>query len=171
MKNSSFLRLFLILLVACFSTNAGLLKENYQHHSLYVYNFVKYIQWPNVSNELIIGVSGGNPAIMEAFEKMAISKTSPELKLTVRKVQSPGDASACHILYIPEAESSKVPVFASRTEGSRLILTEGSGMLQKGGMINFVMVDRKLRFEIDQVALENAGLKVSSQLVMMAVQM
>ena len=171
MNYSSFLRLFLVLLMACFSTGAGLLKENYQHHSLYVYNFTRFIQWPNVSDEMIIGISGGNPAIMEAFEKMAISKTSPELKLTIRKIQSPGDAKACHILYIPEAESSKAAVFASQADSNRLILTEGNGMLQKGGMINFVVVDRKLRFEIDQATLEKAGLKVSNQLVMMAVQM
>lgn len=170
MKKVYLLRLLLITLAAFFSLNAGLLKENYNFHSIYIYNFTRYIQWPNLENELVIGVSGGNPAIMEAMEKMANLKSTPELKLSVRKVQSPEDVADCHILYVPEAESSKARIFASRAERNTLIVTEGEGMLQEGGMINFVLVDKKLRFEIHQEALEKARLKISNQLVVMAVQ-
>lgn len=164
------LRLLFLVWIACISTSAGMLKENYSFHSIYIYNFAKYIQWPNPGTELIIGVSGGNPEIMEALEKMAYLKSTPELKLIVRKVQSPGDVAACHILYVPQTESSKAGIYAARTDGGRLIVTEGEGMLQKGGMINFVLVGKKLRYEINREALEKAGLKVSSQLVGLAVQ-
>lgn len=169
MKRSLRVWLCFILLVGILCSAAGLAKVNYNYHSLYIYNFTKYIQWPDVTREMIIGVAGGDPDIMEAFEKMAMAKSSQELRYYIRKIQSPADIAACHILYIPEAESNKTAFFLARAKGSKLIVTEGKDMLRQGGMINFVMVDRKLRFEINQEALDKAGLKVSSQLKVMAV--
>lgn len=144
------------------------MKVNYSHHSLYVYNFTKYIQWPTVDNELVIGVAGGNPEIMEAFEKMAQTKSSPTFKLIIQKVLSPTAVTECHILYIPEAESGKAAIYAKKAGPNQLLITEGKDMLQKGGMINFIIIDKKLRFEINQDAFQKTRLKVSSQLLGMA---
>lgn len=170
MERVKLIRIFLILLVVCFNANAAVVKEDYTHHSLYIHHFIRYIQCPNVSNTLVVGVSGGNPAVMEALEKMALSRSTPELKLEVKKVLSPGDVATCHILFIPETESGKTAVYAARTDSQRLIITEGKGMLLQGGMINFVVVDKKLRFEMNQEAIEKAGFKVSNSLTVMAVQ-
>ncbi|EMR02505.1 YfiR family protein [Cesiribacter andamanensis] len=150
--------------------SAGYTKTDYTFHTLYVYNFTKYIEWPAAPKELVIGVSGGNPEIVEAFEKMAILKTTSERKYTIKPVMSPADADKCQLLFLPGPESSKLPLFASRSIPNCILVTEGDGLLKKGGMINFLLVDRKLRFELDQPALEKAGLRVSAQLVGMAVQ-
>lgn len=168
MKNTG--PLLFILLLTPFFLNAGFIKNKYSFHSIYLYNFVKYIQWPNLNDELVIGVSGGSQEVMEAMEKMAALKSTPALKLSVRKVQSPGEVEECHILFVPEEESGKVGIYAARANRNVLVVTEGEGMLQKGGMINFLLVDKKLRFEISQQAVDQTRLKISSQLMVMAVQ-
>jgi hypothetical protein len=162
---------FLFLLVALIVLpGAGYNKADYTFHTLYVYNFTRYIEWPDAPKEIIIGVSGGNPDVIEAFEKMAILKTTADRKYTIKPVMSPADADKCRLLFLPAGESSKLAAFAGRNLRHCILVTEGEGLLKKGGMINFVLVDRKLRFELDQPALEKAGLKVSAQLVGMAVQ-
>lgn len=148
----------------------GYNKADYTFHTLYIYNFTRYIEWPDAPKEIVIGVSGGNPEVVEAFEKMAILKTTSDRKYTIKTVMGPGDADNCRLLFIPAGESSKVSTFAGRNIANCILVTEGDGLLKKGGMINFVLVDRKLRFELDQPALAKAGLKVSAQLVGMAVQ-
>ncbi len=170
MKQSQKIQYSILLFIIVLCSGMGFAKVNYSYHSLYVYNFTKYIQWPEVTREMVIGVAGGNPEILEAFEKMATAKSSQELRYLVRIVQAPADVADCHILYIPEAESSKLSYFRNSAAEGKLIVTEGDNMLGHGSMINFIIVDNKLRFELNQEALDKAGLKISSQLKVMAVK-
>jgi hypothetical protein len=50
------------------------------------------------------------------------------------------------------------------------VLTVGDtdGFAQRGGAINFTLQARKVRFEINPAAAEQAGLKMSSQLLKLA---
>jgi hypothetical protein len=45
---------------------------------------------------------------------------------------------------------------------------EGDGFLDGGGMIAFILEDRRVRFNIDQGAAQKAGLKLSSRLLSVA---
>jgi hypothetical protein len=53
----------------------------------------------------------------------------------------------------------------------RPILTVGEkkGFASRGGMINFIVVENKVRFEINPHAVETAALKISSQLLKLAI--
>ncbi|RZA15560.1 MAG: YfiR family protein, partial [Proteobacteria bacterium] len=46
-----------------------------------------------------------------------------------------------------------------------LIVTEAEGALDQGSMINFRVVDGRVRFEVALDTLEEAGLKVSSRML------
>ena len=55
--------------------------------------------------------------------------------------------------------------------GKELAVTVGDtpGFLDHGGMMNFILEGSKVRFEIDLNAAEQAGLKISSKLINLAV--
>jgi hypothetical protein len=42
------------------------------------------------------------------------------------------------------------------------------GFVQQGGMINFVLVNNRVQFEVNRWAIEVAGLKISSKLLSVA---
>jgi hypothetical protein len=50
-----------------------------------------------------------------------------------------------------------------------LIVTEGKNLATKGAAINFIMINNKMKFEINQTAMRNAGLRVSNQLLDLAI--
>jgi hypothetical protein len=50
-----------------------------------------------------------------------------------------------------------------------LVITDKSGLGEKGSGINFKTVDNKLKFELNQKAIEASNLKVSGALSSMAI--
>jgi hypothetical protein len=76
---------------------------DYRFHSVFIYNFTKYIQWPaeHQSGDFIIGVLGSS-AISAELEKMAANKTVGAQKIVVKKFKSITEAADCHILFPPQ---------------------------------------------------------------------
>jgi hypothetical protein len=162
--------LFTFLAVLALSVTGKAQSKDYTFHTVFVYNFTKYIEWPTASPEIIIGVQGDNQAVMQAFEKMAQAKSDGDRKYIIRPMMKPEDAAACHVIFIPGQESDKLAAYAGKYAGTpKLIITEKEGLVKKGGVINFITVDGKLRFELNQAALDKTGLKVSTQLLSLAI--
>lgn len=158
------------ILALLFSLNVNAQAKDYTFHTVFAYNFTKYIQWPTASPEMVIGVLGGDPAVVQAFEKMAQSKSTPDRRYVIKEVHRAIDASDCHLLFIPEAESGKLAVYAQQYANKpKILVTEKEGLIKKGGTINFITIDGKLRFELNQDAMDKAGLKVSHQLLSLAI--
>jgi hypothetical protein len=88
----------------------------------------------------------------------------------VRKIQLPSDADGCQVVYIDKTKSSDFDSYKSRITGkSTLVITDKNGLGQRGSGINFKVVDSKLKFELNQKAIENANLKVANSLSSMAI--
>ena len=49
-----------------------------------------------------------------------------------------------------------------------LTISDGDGLAQKGIMINFILVDNKIRFEINKQSLDKSAIKASYKLLMLA---
>ena len=166
-QNASLLTFFVALLLAM---NVNAQSKDYTFHTVFIYNFTKYIEWPTAGNEILIGVHGENSSLIQAFEKMAQAKSNGDRKYIIRTLTKPEDAAACHVIFIADKESDKLGAYASKYTGTpKLIITEKEGLIKKGGTINFITVDGKLRFELNQGALDKTGLKVSSQLLSLAI--
>jgi len=48
-------------------------------------------------------------------------------------------------------------------------ITDKNGLRAKGSSINFTTIDNKLKFELNQKAIESSNLKVSGSLMAMAI--
>ena len=75
----------------------------------------------------------------------------------------------CHLVFVSSAETKRLRKVLDVLEG-RSVLTVGEmdRFADRGGMINFVIDEETVRFEINLEAAEGAGLKVSSQLLKVA---
>lgn len=140
-------------------------------HSMMIYNFIKYIQWPDHSNgeEFVIGVIGDNE-VYSTLNTWYGGKLRGNKKFIIKKFGSPTEISGCHILYVAKESSKEFEAIKSKvTSSSTLIITDKPGMGEKGSGINFRTVDNKLAFELNQKAIEQSQLKVSGQLASMAI--
>jgi hypothetical protein len=125
-----------LLLTSMLQTNA---QVNYKIHSLFMYKFTQYIEWPANSGDFVIGVIGNSPIISE-LESIAATK-----KVDTRNI-------------------------AAKLQGKPILLvSESPGAAKKGSGINFVIVDDKMKFELNKAAVEKQGLKVSGDLAKLAI--
>ncbi len=143
----------------------------YNYYQIFIYNFAKYIQWPTdkQSGDFVIGVLGDSP-ITENLNKMAALKKVGAQTIKIVIFQSVNEINSCHMLFVPLEKSSSIAAVKSRlADNSTLIITEKDGMAKQGSNINFIVVDGKLRFELNREETEKSNLKISSDLIKLAI--
>jgi hypothetical protein len=89
--------------------------------------------------------------------------------IEVRILRGTDGLSACNMVFIPITEKDQTDNMLGRLRGSStLTVGETAGFAARGGMINLTLEENRLRFEINQLAAERAGLKISSKLLSLA---
>lgn len=139
-------------------------------YSMMVYNFMKYIQWPGEgSGQFVIGIAG-NDEMLETMSAWYSGRKMGTRTCVIRKIERPADVEGCQVVFLDKSKSSEFDNIQSRVQGQNtLLITDKNGLGQRGSAINFKVVDSKLRFELNQKALESANLKVASALASMAI--
>src|SRR3989337_4559119 len=139
--------------------------------SMMVYNFTKYVQWPDhaTSGEFVIGVVG-NTDIYNTLNGWYGGKPRGTKTYIIKKFNSASEVTDCHVLYIDNSKSSEFDNANDKVKGKgTLVITAKNGLGEKGSGINFKTVDNKLKFELNQKAIEASNLKVSGALSSMAI--
>ncbi len=137
----------------------------YKLHALFIYNFTKHIKWDASDNSsFTVGVYA-NQAALAAIKANLENKSVWGKKINVIAIKSAREAGNCHIAYVPSLNNDKDARFISQCKMSNTLLVSGDDMIDKGAAISFVTVDSKLKFKIDKMKVEQAGLKVSNSLL------
>lgn len=169
MRRIAKIRIGLLLAASAFAASVS--AQNYQLHSVYLYSFTRYVQWPEEMNsgDFEIQVLGDSPIIGE-LEKMALAKKVGDRSIRIRKINSLAEYERCNILFIPGGKSSGFSEVLARVGADpTLVITEYAGLCAKGSSINFVTKEGKLAFEINQSTLTKHKLKVSTELTRLAI--
>jgi hypothetical protein len=147
--------------------------SEYQLKSAFLFNFAKFVEWPpeafsSSTAPLVFGVLGENP-FGEHLENTVRNKTINGRKIVVKTVTSPDEAKTCHILFISTSERRRLrEILEALRSSSVLTVGEMDRFIEAGGMINFVLENNKIRFQISDQAARNARLKISSKLLSLA---
>ena len=164
--------------------------REYQIKAAFLHNFIKFVDWPKEkaadSNEPItIGIIGKSPfgnafeplktkklkgrsVVIKRFKSFEELKKSGEKDKTEldRKIE---DLRKCCLLFICSSEKENLgEIIDSVKDSSVLTVGDTKGFLEAGGIINFLMEEEKLRFEINVTAAEHAKLKIRSKLLRLA---
>lgn len=137
--------------------------------ALFVYNFTKYIEWPNLKPgaPFIIQVYG-DADMKERLDKMLKGRKVQDHPIVVRQY-SPADTTAVQINYIPARQYNKAQAILDSSNGKgSLEITDGLTGKNIPG-INLFKIDEKLKFQLNEQALRKDGLKISTQLLDLAV--
>ena len=146
-----------------------------QVKAAFLYKFGGYVDWPAAAfprsdTPLSIAVAGADVLAAE-LAQATTGRTVEGRSVTVRRVK-PGDSLAgVHILFIGRAESARLAQWVQSAQPlSVLTVSESDGALAHGSVINFVLSDRRVRFEVALDAAEKSRLKLSSRLLAVAQQ-
>jgi hypothetical protein len=91
-------------------------------------------------------------------------------RVVIRWLQRIEDLAGIQALFITAAAEDDLPRIMTAVNGrSVLLVGETAGALRAGGIIGFEMRDNRVQFSINQAAAERRGLKISSQVLNLAV--
>ena len=135
----------------------------------FVCKFAAYVEWPpqafdQPGSPIVIGVLASAP-IADEVAHAARGQAIGGRPLAVRRL-APGDALAgLHVLYVARTHAARLPgMLAAARAGPVLTVTESDDG-QAMGMINFVVVDNKVRFDIAPHVAEASELRVSARML------
>ena len=148
--------------------------QEYIVKAAFLYNFAKFVEWPAktfTEEEAImyLCILGKDPfgVAIESIE----GKSVRGRQLVIRRLAKIEDLEECpcHILFISSSEEKRLAQIFLKLE-DRNVLTVGDmkGFAQRGGIINFIMVENRIRFEINVKEAERTGLEISSKLLNLA---
>jgi len=166
-------RLFLVLsFAAALSLAPGVRAQSasqreYEIKAAYLYNFIKYVDWPSYGETISIGVLGNDPfgtALAPLNGKIVKGR-----RLVTKHLDSVRDAQQCQIIFVSSSEKQRLQeIFESLRSARVLTVGETQGFTDGGGIINFIEENNKVRFEINAEAARRTGLNISSELLKLA---
>lgn len=146
-------------------------KPLHEIHAAMLFNFLKYIQWPNEADggEFVVGVMGEDD-VFNTLKGWYDGKPKGTKKYVIKKLSNAADASGCSVVYLGKSKSREFEDIKGAVAGKAVLtITDSFNLGQKGSCINFKVIDGKLKFELNQGSVGAANLKVSSQLASMAI--
>jgi hypothetical protein len=132
MKRSIFL---VLLALVVFSANAQE-RPTHEIHAAMLYNFIKYVQWPNETDagEFVVGVIG-DEKVFATLKQWYDGKPKGAKKYVIKQLASAGEAGDCQVVYIGKSKNKEFDnIKTSVTGKSVLTITDGNGLGQKGSL-------------------------------------
>ena len=142
-------------------------RDESQVKAAFLYKFTGYVEWPegafaSADAPLNIGVIGAD-ALAAELEQVVAGRKANDRPVLVRRLKPEDSLKGLQIVFIGQSTPPHL-----RPWPGLLVVTESEGALAQGSVINFVLVERRVRFEISLDAAEKNGLRLSSRLLAVA---
>jgi hypothetical protein len=154
-----------------YAQTPGELSE-YDLKTAFLYQFTLYVEWPvtrlrNTSEPLVFGVVGTRE-MANNLQQLTASNVQGH-PIEVRELAPGDDVSDLHVLFVTkEQEANSTAMLRDATAHSVLAVTENTNGLPEYSVINFALVDGKVRFDVSLTNAQMAKLGISSRLLQIA---
>ncbi|NRR29256.1 YfiR family protein [Oxalobacteraceae bacterium] len=146
-----------------------------QVKAAFLYKFAGYVEWPEGSfaradAPLVIGVAGAD-ALAEQLEQTVAGRSANGHPLQVRRLQRGEAPAAVHMLFVGALDKGALQeLMAASAALPVLTVSDTEQAYALGTIINFVVAEDKLRFEVALKAAATARLKISARMLSAAVR-
>lgn len=154
-------------LLAHAQTNSGLER---QVKAAYLYKFAGFVEWPDGSftrpdSAVVIGVAGAD-ALAEQLEQIVAGHTANGRPLQVRRIRRGDGLAGVHMLFVAAQDKTLAQDLLSASRGQPVLtVTDADETFGLGSMINFVIAEERLRFEVSLKPAQAARLKISARML------
>ena len=164
------------MLLACSSVlaapDAGAAPEH-RVKAAFVFKFADYVEWPvgafaRADSPVVFGVLGGE-GLADELARLTAGRTIGGRAVVVRKLAVGEAWTGLHVAFVGGDDAKALAdALAAGTGRPVLTITEAPAGAAVAGMINFVVVADKVRFDVALPRAEAARLKISSRLLAVA---
>ena len=139
-----------------------------KYKSLFTLSFIRYVGWPEETKQgdFVIGVLKDRE-VANWLKSLSKGKKFGFQNVVIKEFKSTSEITDCQVLFVSNAVNMAKysTAIINKTGGKNtLIITEKDGATKYVGMINFVIKDNKLKFEIKKDNASKFGLPISSKL-------
>ena len=146
----------------------GQAAREHEIKAAFLYNFTKFVEWPPEAffddrAPVVIAILGRDP-FGKTLDDVVAGKRIGGRPLVVKRLSTSRDLDTCHVLFVSSRKAAEFArLLPSIADRPTLTVGETNGFADMGGMIQFVKRQRKVRFRINAMAANQAGLKISSR--------
>ncbi|MBI3526341.1 MAG: YfiR family protein [Betaproteobacteria bacterium] len=168
----------LLLGVLCIVTSAVAVDESPQVleqrvKAAFLFKFGGYVEWPDSAfpskdTPLVIGVAGAD-VLAEELSQVVAGRTMNGRPVSVRRVRGGEPLSSVHVLFVGRPEMGRLTDLAAQARPI-LTVTDTEKGLALGSIINFVVADNRVRFEVSLDAAKRSGLRIGAPLLSVAMR-
>jgi len=139
----------------------------------YLYKFAPFIDWPDAAfqspaSPFVICVVGDDP-FGQVLDRAVVGQRFGEHPIMVERIATYGAERACHVLYTIGSDAQPAgEALAQAAARPVLTVTDAVRASSGKGIIHFVVQENRVRFEIDDRAAAQNGLRISSKLLSLA---
>lgn len=136
----------------------------------YLYKFGSYVDWPQqafpaAQAPLQIGVLD-DVALADELARMVQGRSVAGRPLQIRKLKSGDSLAGLNVLFVSKSHNGRLADILSAAKALPILtVTEADNALSLGGIINFVPVEGRLRFEVSSRTAQLSHLSISARLL------
>jgi hypothetical protein len=137
----------------------------------YLCRFTQYVEWPKMPKAPLTIAVMDAPEVAAELSKLLASHPLQNATIRVRAIHSSSEVAEANVLYVgPEPSDRLRSILGAVSSRPLLVVTDNPEGLSLGSTINFLKVDKHIRFEVSTGAAERSKLRVSSELLAVAVR-
>jgi YfiR/HmsC-like len=138
----------------------------------FLYRFTEFVTWPEAAfaraESPFTIVVVGRDAFADELRQTTAGRTVQGRAVEVRRIGEGEAMPAAQMVFIPESEKPRLREWIRQAPRQALVVTEAEDALGHGSVINFILVEGRVRFEISLESAEKRGLRMSSRLLAIA---
>ena len=146
---------------------------DYDVKAAYLYNFGHFVEWPaNVASaqndSFTVCVLGQDP-FGQVLDGALAGETIAGKRVAAKRISNLQESANCQILFLTSGEEARLnTIIKALNKQAVLTVSDMPQFSQRGGMIQFVLEGKRVRFEVNLAAVQHAGLTLSSELLKVA---
>jgi hypothetical protein len=146
---------------------------DYDVKAAYLFNFGRFVEWPTnaaaAKNDAFMVCVLGQDPFGAALDATLAGESIAGRKVAAKRISTPEESADCQILFLSSAEDTQLrKIVEVLNKQPVLTVSDMPQFSQRGGMIQFVLEGKKVRFEVNLTAAQHAGLTLSSELLKVA---
>jgi hypothetical protein len=161
---------FLMLMLSGSMQRAWASEEaEYRIKAAFLCKFGNYVDWPEVAPALadptfVIGVMGGAVAA-QAVAAAANGQAVNGRPIVVRHLERSDSMQGLNILFVARSHATRLPEALAALKDQPVLVVTEQDSAPAGSMVNFVVVEDKVKFDVAPVVAERRGLRISARLL------
>ncbi len=156
--------LFLLFSISLFAQDSSSISP-FEIETAFVYNFLKFVSWPDKKEEFLFCVVGKTPLLPYLLDLNGQEINGKSLKVLHISPDSE-QLDNCKAIFVGRLKKvNKTKLFSKIDHKPILTISDRPGFVEKGGIIEIFLKQGRFRFKINLSVARKVNLFISSQLL------